>query len=93
MIALLIYLLSGLGLSWLLLADRRIAVRIWLGLVFGCVFLMWLPCLFSFAFGFSDTAQYCALSLAGLIALGALYLLGRMERLNELFAIMMKEDA
>lgn len=77
MIALLIYLLSGLGLSWLLFADRRIAVRIWLGLVFGCVFLMWLPCLFAFAFDFTLTAQYCALSLAGLIALSALYLLLR----------------
>ena len=80
MIALLIYLLSGLGLSWLLLADRRIAVRIWLGLVFGCVLLMWLPCLFAFAFGFTITTQYCALTLAGLIALGSLFLIYRKKQ-------------
>lgn len=75
MIALVIDLLSGLLLAWLLLPDSRIAVRIWLGLVFGCVLLMWLPCLFAFAFGFTLAAQYCALALAGLIALVALFLL------------------
>lgn len=75
MIALLIYLLSGLGLSCLLLSDRRIAVRIWMGLVFGCVFLMWLPCLFAFVFDFTAMAQYFALALDGCIALSALVLL------------------
>ena len=77
MIAVLIYLLSGLALSGLLLSDKRIAIRIWLGLVFGCVLLMWLPCLFAFAFGFTITAQYWALALAGLLALGSLFLIYR----------------
>ena len=77
MIALLIYLISGLLLAWMLFADSRIAVRCWLGLVFGCVLLMWLPCLFAFAFGFTATAQYGALALAVCIALGVLPLLIR----------------
>ena len=75
MIALLIYLLAGLSLAWLLFADSRMAVRCWLGLVFGFVLLMWLPCLFAFAFGFTAAAQYCALALAGGIALSTLFLL------------------
>ena len=77
MIAVLIYLLSGLALSGILLSDKRIAIRIWMGLVFGCVLLMWLPCLFAFAFGFTVSAQYCALAIAGLLALGSLFLIYR----------------
>ena len=40
MIALLLYLCSGLALSFALMRERRLAQRIWLGLVFGCVLLM-----------------------------------------------------
>lgn len=69
MVALLIYLCSGVTLSFAVLKDRRLAVRIWLGLVFGCVLLMWLPCLFAFFLGFTMPAQICALALAALIAL------------------------
>lgn len=75
MIALLVYLIVGLLLAWLLFADRRIAVRLWLGLVIGCVLLMWLPCLFAFAFGFTLRAQYGALALAVLLVLCVLFLL------------------
>ncbi len=82
MIALLIYLLSGLLLAWLLFSDRRIAVRIWLGLVFGCVLLMWLPCLFAFAFGFTFPAQLCALTLAGSVGLVALFFLIKRKTLS-----------
>lgn len=64
MAALIVYMLFGLALSERLLAQYRIAVRVWLGLVFGCVALMWFPCLFAFAWGFTRTAQMAALLLA-----------------------------
>lgn len=64
MAALIVYMMFGLALSERLLARYRVAVRIWLGLVFGCVALMWLPCLFAFAWGFTSTAQTAALLLA-----------------------------
>lgn len=75
MIALILYLIAGLLLAWLLFDESRTAVRIWLGLVFGCVLLMWLPCLFAFAFGFSYKAQYCALAVAVLLVLAAVILI------------------
>lgn len=80
MAALIIYLFSGLLLARLLLKEQRSAVQIWLGLVFGCVLLMWLPCLFAFGFGFTATAQYCALSLAILLALFCLLRFYRAEK-------------
>ena len=80
MFALFLYLTSGLLLACLLLPDRRIAVRFWLGLDFGCVLLMWLPCLFAFAFGFTRKAQYAALVLAGVISLCSLFLLFKRKR-------------
>lgn len=76
MSALIVYMLLGLALSFRLLASYRAAVKIWLGLVFGCVLLMWLPCLFAFFLGFTMPAQLGALSLAlaGLLALGVAFL-------------------
>lgn len=68
MIPLILYSLAGLFLSFLVLPDERRAVHIWLGLVIGCVLLMWLPCLFSFFFGFTAAAQYTALICTGLIS-------------------------
>ena len=79
MIALLLFLCSGLALSFALMKERRLALKIWLGLVFGCVLLMWLPCLFAFFLGFTMKAQLCALILAVLIALGAAYSLFRIR--------------
>ena len=64
MIAVLIYLISGLLLSFTLLGGRRLSVRLWLGLVFGTVLLMWLPCIFAFFFGFTMKAQLLALAAA-----------------------------
>lgn len=64
MIALLLYLFFGLAMAFCLLPSYRGPVKVWLGLVFGCVGLMWFPCLFAFFFGFTKTAQYCALGLA-----------------------------
>ena len=64
MIAVLIYLISGLLLSFTLLGGRRLSVRLWLGLVLGTVLLMWLPCIFAFFFGFTMKAQLLALAAA-----------------------------
>ncbi len=71
MIALALYILFGISLAWRVLRDQRGMVRLWLGMVFGCVALMWLPCVLAFFVGFTRTAQYIAL---GLIAAGTLAL-------------------
>ena len=62
--ALVVYMLFGLALAWRLLPSHRGAVKCWLGLVFGCAALMWLPCLIAFFAGFTMTAQLVALCLA-----------------------------
>lgn len=71
MIALLLYLIFGLAAAFALLPSHRGTVKIWLGLVFGCVGLMWLPCLFAFFLGFTIKAQYCALGLAVVLTVAA----------------------
>lgn len=63
MLALLIYTAFGLELSWRLLPEQKAVVKWWLGLVFGQIALMWLPCLFAFFVGFTKPAQYAALIL------------------------------
>ena len=71
MLALIVYLAFGLALAWRVLPAQRGAVKCWLGLVFGCVALMWLPCLPAFFLGFTAPAEYIALAaaLAGTAAL------------------------
>ena len=83
MIALLLYLIFGLALAFWLLPSLRGMVKVWLGLVFGCIGLMWLPCLFAFALGFTKAAQYAALTLA----LALTVLLGRKPATEEIRAI------
>jgi hypothetical protein len=80
MMALLVYILFGQALVWHVLPDYRGTVKVWLGLVVGCVGLMWLPCLPAFFLGFTQTSQYIALAAAFLAAvalgikpLGALF--------------------
>ena len=72
MLALMIYILFGLALAWRLLPSFGGAVKLWLGLVFGCFGLMWLPCLCAFFLDFGKTAQLCALltATAGAILAG-----------------------
>ena len=65
MLAMTVYILFGLAASWAVLPEQRGAVKCWLGLVFGCVALMWLPCLFAFFLGFTMAAQWAALAVAG----------------------------
>lgn len=69
MIALLLYLCFGLALAWSLLPEQRGVIKCWLGLVFGCAVMMWLPCLAAFTWGFTKTAQDNALGLAAGLAL------------------------
>ena len=64
MLALILYMLFGLALAWRLLPSLSGAVKLWLGLVFGCFWLMWLPCVFAFFLDFGKTAQVCALVTA-----------------------------
>lgn len=73
MAALAVYLMFGLALAWRVLPGYRGAVKCWLGLVFGCVSLMWLPCLFAFFLGFTLPAQNAALIVAGAGALALLF--------------------
>ena len=70
----LLYLCFGLLLARLMLPDQRLAIRCWLGLVFGCVLLCWLPCLFAFFLDFTAPAQYAALAL---VTGGSLFLLSK----------------
>ena len=67
MIALIIYLLCGLALSFGLLPALRYTVKGWLGLVFGCVLAMWLPCLAAFFLGFTMAAQLAAVGIAAAV--------------------------
>ena len=69
MLALIIYMLFGLALAFRLLPDLRLPVRCWLGLVFGCAALMWLPCLAAFIWGFTWPAQLAALIFAWVVTL------------------------
>lgn len=73
MAALIVYMALGLALSGRLLPGYRGAVKCWLGLVFACIALMWLPCLFAFVWGFTRMAQAAAFALAavGILALAA----------------------
>ena len=67
MLALIVYMLFGLALAFRLLPGYRAAVRCWMGLAFGCVGLMWLPCLAAFIWGFTWTAQLAALAAAWIV--------------------------
>jgi hypothetical protein len=66
-----VYILFGQALAWHLLPEQRAAIKCWLGLVFGSVALMWLPCLPAFFLGFTRVSEYIALgaALAGTVAL------------------------
>ncbi len=64
MFALTVYMLFGLALAWEELPSLRGPVKCWLGLVFGCTALMWLPCIAAFFWGFTQTAQDRALGFA-----------------------------
>ncbi len=86
MLAFFAYLLLGLGLSFRLLPSYRRTVKCWLGLVFGCVILMWLPCIAAFFWGFTKASQDNALGLvmAGIIGLALEFILRHRDKLRSL---------
>ncbi len=63
MLALIVYLAFGLDLARRVLPAHRGAVKLWLGLVFGCIALMWLPCVAAVFVGFTMTAQWIGLAV------------------------------
>lgn len=66
MIYLLLFLLSGIAIANSVLDDRqRLVTRLWIGLCFGCLELMWLPSAFALITGrFTQREQLLALALA-----------------------------
>lgn len=84
MLPLIVYMLTGLVLAWLLLPEHRGVIKCWLGLVFGCTLLMWLPCIAAFFLGFSKPAQFCAMASALAVAavLAAVFLIKNKSRLQ-----------
>jgi hypothetical protein len=69
LVYLLLFALSGIGVSNLVFYRERPLVRVWLGLAFGLLMLIWLPALFSFALGFILIAQVLGLTVG--CAIGA----------------------
>ncbi|MEZ4509725.1 MAG: hypothetical protein R2912_12700 [Eubacteriales bacterium] len=64
---------AGIGISRLLYRGEKPLVRIWLGLAFGMAMLIWLPALFSFAFGFRLISQLLGLFVACLAGAAGFY--------------------
>ncbi|HRX59054.1 MAG TPA: hypothetical protein P5075_09795 [Eubacteriales bacterium] len=62
-----LFIFSGLGVSRVLFYKDRPLVRVWLGLAFGMLMLIWLPALFSFIFGFVMLSQLLGAAAAALI--------------------------
>lgn len=71
-IYILLFALSGLGISAIVFRAERLHIRIWLGLVLGLAMLTWLPSLFAFFLGFRLAAQILSAVLAVLLAAAAL---------------------
>lgn len=78
---LVLFALTGLGVSCYLFYRDRPIVRIWLGLAFGMLFYLWLPALFSFALRFTLLSQLLGLGTACLIG-GIFWLLSRKKSLT-----------
>ncbi len=78
---LLLFAFSGLGISRFLFYRDRPLIRVWLGLTFGMLMLIWLPALFSFLFGFVLLSQMLALVTACVLG-GVFWLLSRKKSLT-----------
>jgi len=66
-----IFAASGICIGNCFFLKMRSSIRIWLGLVFGLVLLLWLPALISFVIGFTVLSQLLALLLSIAIGLAA----------------------
>ncbi|MEN6594854.1 MAG: hypothetical protein ABFC31_07925 [Clostridiaceae bacterium] len=78
---LLLFAFSGLGISRYLFYRDRPLIRIWLGLTFGMLLLIWLPALFSFIFGFVMLSQMLGLAVACVLG-GVCWLISRKKSLT-----------
>ncbi len=75
------FLASGVLAAEGLFFDRPRSTRVYLGLTFGLMMMMWLPSAWAFKFRFTITAQWWALGTA-LVLSAALFLSGRPWRAN-----------
>jgi len=71
-LALLNYLLVGIVCARVFLHDKSPLLRVWLGLSFGILLMMWLPVLAAFLVRFTLLAQAIAATLANLFAVAAI---------------------
>ena len=65
----LVFAFTGILLNEVLLPNNKIHERIWLGLTFGLLLLIWLPALVSFIIGFTLVSQIIALVFSIVIAI------------------------
>lgn len=82
------YIVSGIGVSRILFPAERPVVRYWLGCVIALIMLLWLPALWSFAFGFELLSQLLALCTATAIGCYCYY---RTRRLSISKAVSLAE--
>lgn len=68
LIVLCAYLLCGVVCMDAVLKDKSGLIRLWTGSAFGLMLMMWLPFLFAYAMTFNQTAQYCGLAVAIVLA-------------------------
>jgi len=78
----LIFAFSGIQMARLFFPDKRPVIRLWLGLVFGLVLLMWLPALLSFVLSFCLLSQLLAVSIVCLMGI-ICFVLGKKKTLKK----------
>lgn len=70
---LLAYLLAGIVCAHVALWDKSPLLRIWIGLCFGMLLLMWLPALMAYIVGFTLLGEWIALALLALLTACAVF--------------------
>ncbi len=71
----LLFAISGIGVSEVVFAKHKLSVRIWLGLALGLLMLTWLPSLFAFFIGFTLLSQILSAVVAFLLLAGSVTVL------------------
>ena len=62
------FLICGVSIADHLFAKKSALVRVWVGLCFGLMLMMWMPAIFAFAIGFTRAAQLLGLACAAVPA-------------------------
>ena len=73
----LLYMLCGVVITFSLLPKKSTVVRVWLGLCFGLILMMWLPALCAFFLDFTLVAHAVAMAPLILLTLGAVLVRSR----------------